>query len=198
MTTGQLSSPSGGLCNTVCNLIAVTVQCTGKESSQHGRHLCICYEQLLLAGSLIQGVKGESETGIFISIYYHGADWQGWRSSNTMEELRQRFCHDLVLPSEHHSLIEKSLKIKTEKHCLNECLEFKTLCHSLNPALVEHVLHITKAWHTSCIGREIVMEKLTEASFSDLQQRMEGRKGNHIFLQYVFLLTIYVSYKKLV
>lgn len=43
VTTGQLSLPSGGLCSTVCNLIAVTVQCTGKESFQHGRHLCICY-----------------------------------------------------------------------------------------------------------------------------------------------------------
>lgn len=41
------------------------------------------------------------------------------------------------------------------------------------------------------------MEKLTEASFSDLQQRME-EGGDHIFIQYVFLLTIYMSYKKLV
>lgn len=40
------------------------------------------------------------------------------------------------------------------------------------------------------------MEKLTEASFRDLQQRMEG--GDHIFLQYVFLLTIYMFYIKLV
>jgi len=42
------------------------------------------------------------------------------------------------------------------------------------------------------------MEKLSEASFSDLQLKMEKGGGNHIFLQYVFLLTIYMFYIKLV
>lgn len=76
----------------VCNLIAVTVQCTGKESSHHRRRLCICYELVFL-----QAVpREESRDGPkqeYLSLYIikrDGADWQGRESSTTLEVLKER------------------------------------------------------------------------------------------------------------
>lgn len=48
VTTGQLSSPSGGQCNMGCNLIAVAVRWAGKEGSHHERHLWVSYEPVFL------------------------------------------------------------------------------------------------------------------------------------------------------
>ena len=101
VTTGQLSSPSDGLRNMVCNLIVVTVQCTGKESSHHRRHLCICYELVFLEAVPHEESRASPKQE-YLSPYIIR---QGMEPTGRAEGLHlpwrclgRGFFHDLVLP----------------------------------------------------------------------------------------------------
>lgn len=108
VTTGQLSSPSGGLGNMVCNLIVVIDQCTGKDSSHHKKHLCFRYELAFLWAVLHEESLDSSvwhrntypHTSTKLGLELSGREKRKTHSSPELHcRWWGRFFHNLVLPS---------------------------------------------------------------------------------------------------